>query len=387
MIVPGTKENWVERIVYRPEIRLHDITPFQDYLVVWEREDGIRTMRVQNLKTMEFNNISFPESVSTVFPLSNRIFNSNVVRLQYSSLITPKSIFDYNMETNERILLKEEPVLGGYDRSFYESKRIFAIAPDGVKVPISLVYRKDLILNGDNLCHLYGYGSYGYTIDPEFRTWYLSYLERGFVMAIAHIRGGGAYGRPWYEDGKLLKKKNTFSDFIAVAEYLINEKYTNPSKLVIQGASAGGLLMGAVINQAPHLFKAVILDVPFVDVINTMLDASIPLTVGEYEEWGNPNEKEYFDYMIGYSPYDNIAVRDYPNILLIAALNDPRVMYWEPTKYIAKLRTVKNNEKDKVYLYRCFTEEGHAGASGRYEFLKEIAFNMVYFFDLLGIKQ
>jgi oligopeptidase B len=291
------------------------------------------------------------------------------------------------METNDIILLKEEPVLGGYNRSLYDSKRIYATAPDGVRVPISLVFRKGLILNGDNLCNLYGYGSYGYTIDPEFRSYSISYLERGFVLAIAHIRGGGAYGRPWYEDGKLLKKKNTFSDFIAVAEHIINEKYTNPSKLVIQGASAGGLLMGAVINQAPHLFKAVILDVPFVDVINTMLDATLPLTVGEYEEWGNPNQKEYFDYMTSYSPYDNIADRDYPNLLLISALNDPRVMYWEPTKFIAKLRAVKKNEKNKVYLYRCFTEEGHGGASGRYEFLKEIAFNLVYFFDQLGIKK
>jgi len=307
--------------------------------------------------------------------------------VKYSSLITPKSIFDYNMETNEMKLLKEEPVLGGYDRSLYESKRIYATAPDGVKVPLSLVYRKGLNLNGDNLFYLYGYGSYGYTIDPNFHHDSLSYLERGFIVGYAHIRGGGAYGRPWYEDGKLLKKKNTFFDFVASAEHIIKEKYTNPSKLIIQGGSAGGLLMGAVINLAPHLFKAVVLDVPFVDVVNTMLDASIPLTVGEYEEWGNPNIKEYYDYMISYSPYDNMADKDYPNLLLIAGLNDPRVMYWEPTKFIAKLRSIKKNEKNKVYLYKCFTEEGHGGASGRYESLKEIAFVMTFFFDLLGIKQ
>jgi len=384
---PGSQENWVERIPYRPEVRLHDLTAFKNYLVIWQREDGIRTMRVQDVKTREYKkDIAFPESIYVVFPQNNKIFDTNTVRIQYNSLITPKSVFDYDMETGKMTLLKEEPVLGGYDRTLYESKRVYATAKDGVKVPISLLYKKGIQLNGENLFYLYGYGSYGYPIDPTFHGELLSYLDRGFAYGLAHIRGGGELGRPWYEDGKLLTKKNTFNDFIAVAEHLIAEKYTNPSKLVIHGCSAGGLLMGAVVNSAPHLFKAAVMDVPFLDVVNTMLDATLPLTVEEYEEWGNPNEKEYFDYMISYSPYDNIADRNYPNILIITALNDPRVMYWEPLKFIAKLRDTKKDDKNKnLYLFKCFTEEGHGGASGRYENLKEVAFVMSYFFERLGI--
>jgi oligopeptidase B len=307
------------------------------------------------------------------------------VRFNYTSLITPRSIYDYNMQTRTRELKKQDEVLGGYDPSRYSSERILARAPDGTSIPMSLVYRKGTVRDGKNPTLLYGYGSYGASSDPGFSSNRVSLLDRGFIYAIAHIRGGGEMGRLWYDDGKLLKKKNTFNDFIACAEHLIAEKYTAPDHLAIQGGSAGGLLMGAVTNMRPDLFHAVVAQVPFVDVINTMSDPSIPLTVIEYEEWGNPNQREAYDYMLSYSPYDNVERKAYPNILITAGLNDPRVAYWEPAKWAAKLRATKTDRK--CLLLKTNMGAGHGGASGRYDRLKEVAFDYAFVLDSMGIKQ
>eukprot|EP01125_Pyxidicula_operculata_P016075 TRINITY_DN5502_c0_g1_i1.p1 TRINITY_DN5502_c0_g1~~TRINITY_DN5502_c0_g1_i1.p1 ORF type:complete len:737 (-),score=170.27 TRINITY_DN5502_c0_g1_i1:82-2292(-) len=384
---PGTKENWKEIIPHRPEIMLSGLTTFKDYLVIWEREDGMTTMKVLNLASGVTTKVSFSESVYTVEESVNCNYNSKKVRITYESLQTPLSVFDYNMEENTRKLLKEEEVLGGYDRTLYYSKREYAVSHhDGTKVPLSMIYKKDLFKgDGSNPSFLYGYGSYGVNIDPYFTSKYLSFLDRGFVFVIAHVRGGGEMGRQWKENGKLLHKKNTFHDFIAAAKFLIENKYTSASKLAISGASAGGLLMGAVVNMAPELFHAVVADVPFVDVINTMLDPTIPLTVGEYEEWGNPEDKTYFDYMLSYSPYNNIEAKNYPNILAIGAINDPRVQYWEPAKWVAKMRTLKTD--NNTLLLKMYMEEGHAGASGRYDSLKEYAFSFAFVLDTLGFKE
>ena len=319
----------------------------------------------------------------TFFPGQNEEFDTTALRFSYTSLVTPRSVFDYDMETRTRELKKQTEVLGGYDPSQYESKRIFATASDGTKVPISIVYKKGIVLDGHNPMMLYGYGSYGASIDPAFRSSRLTLIDRGFVFAIAHIRGSGTMGRLWYEDGKFLKKKNTFTDFIACAEHLIEQGYTSPDRLAIRGGSAGGLLMGAVTNMRPDLFKVVVAQVPFVDVINTMLDASIPLTVIEYEEWGDPHDKTYFDYMLSYSPYDNVKVQDYPNMLITAGLNDPRVQYWEPAKWTAKLRAMRTD--DNRLLLKTNMGAGHGGASGRYDALKELAFVYAFILDTLGI--
>ena len=379
-----TEANWKEVIPHREAVKLDSVSPFQNHLVVYERENGLKQIRIFNLATNEVHSVEFPEPVYTLWGIGNREFNTNTLRFHYSSFITPTSVFDYNMDTRTRELKKQEEVLGEYDPSRYESQRIFAKVADGTQIPISLVYKKGMTQDGNNPLLLIGYGSYGFSIDPNFSSNSLSLLDRGFIVAIAHIRGGGEMGRPWYESGKLLNKRNTFTDFIACAEHLIAENYTMSDKLVIRGGSAGGLLMGAVMNMRPDLFKTVIAHVPFVDALNTMLDASIPLTVIEYDEWGNPNEKPYYDYIRSYSPYDNIEAKNYPNLLVTAGLNDPRVHYWEPAKWTAKLRALKTDSNR--LLLKTEMGSGHGGPSGRYDALKETAFEYAFILDVLGIE-
>ena len=378
-----SRENWEEVVPHREAVKLDSVSAFRNHLVISEREDGLQKIRVRNLITDEAHAVDFPEPVYTVQQGGNPEFNTNTLRFNYASLVTPMSVFDYEMDARTRELKKQDEVLGGYDPSLYESERIFAKAADGTPVPISLVYKKGLVKDGGDPLLLYGYGSYGINSEPYFSSNRLSLLDRGFRCAIAHIRGGEEMGRAWYENGKLLHKRNTFTDFIACAEHLIAEKYTASSKIVIEGGSAGGLLMGAATNMRPELFEIVIAKVPFVDVVNTMLDASIPLTVTEYDEWGNPNEKKFYDYIKSYSPYDNIEAKEYPHILVTAGLNDPRVHYWEPAKWTAKLRTLKTG--DNQLLLKTEMGAGHGGPSGRYDYLKEIAFEYAFIFDLLGI--
>jgi len=392
--------NWREMIPHRDDVLLEALSAFEDHLVVYERENGLERIRVSSADNWATDNwatdnsaadnsdvhhIEFDEPVYSLGGSSNPEFKTQQLRFVYNSLTTPLSVFDYDMSTRTRELKKQYEVLGGYDPSEYKSERVFAVAPDGVKVAISLVYKKGLVKDGGNPLFLYGYGSYGYSIDPNFSSSRLSLLDRGFVFAIAHIRGGEEMGRQWYDDGKLLHKRNTFSDFSASAEHLIAEKYTDPRKLVTQGGSAGGLLMGAVLNMRPDLFHAAIAAVPFVDVVNTMLDASIPLTVTEYEEWGNPNEPEFYNYIKSYSPYDNVEAKAYPHVLVTAGLNDPRVQYWEPAKWTAKLRAHKTDTNR--LLLKTEMGAGHGGPSGRYEKLREKAFEYAFLFDVLGIGQ
>ena len=380
-----SKDNWREVIPHRDSVMLDGVEASRDHLAIYEREDGLKKIRIRNMENDEEYYVDFPEPVYTFRAGPNPDFNSSALRFSYTSLVTPPSVFDYDMNTRERELKKRDEIPSGYDSSLYQSERIFAEASDGARMPISLVYRKGMVKDGGNPLFLYAYGSYGSSSDPGFSSSRLSMLDRGFIYAIAHIRGGQEMGRYWYDQGKLLHKKNTFTDFIACAEHLVAEKYTSSDKLVINGGSAGGLLMGAVTNMRPDLFRAVIANVPFVDVINTMLDASIPLTVTEYEEWGNPNEKEYYDYMKSYSPYDNVEAKDYPNILVTAGLNDPRVQYWEPAKWTAKLRALKTD--NNVLLLKTDMGAGHGGPSGRYDYLKKIAFEYAFILDLLGLTQ
>ncbi len=378
-----SRANWEEVIPHRETVKLDGVSAFRNHLVISEREGGLQTIRIRNLTTGEEHPVDFPEPVYTVQGGRNPEFNTDTLRFNYASLVTPMSVFDYEMDARTRELKKQDEVLGGYDPSLYESERIFAKAADGTPIPISLVYKKGVVKDGGSPLLLYGYGSYGINSEPYFSSNRLSLLDRGFRYAIAHIRGGEEMGRAWYENGKLLHKRNTFTDFIACAEHLIAEKYTASSKIVIEGGSAGGLLMGAVTNMRPELFEIVIAKVPFVDVVNTMLDASIPLTVIEYDEWGNPNEKKFYDYIKSYSPYDNIEAKEYPHILITAGLNDPRVHYWEPAKWTAKLRTLKTG--DNQLLLKTEMGAGHGGPSGRYDYLKEIAFEYAFIFDLLEI--
>ena len=379
------KKFWKEILPARKDVKIEGLSLFENYWVIYEREAGLTHIRVMDPKTRESYRIEFPEPVYTVNPGHNPEYRSEMLRFEYTSLVTPSSVFDFDLRTRTRELKKQQEVLGGYDPSQYKTERVWAVSKDGVKVPVSLVFKKDMTRDGSNPLFLYGYGSYGISIDPEFSSTRLSLLNRGFIFAIAHIRGGGDLGRPWYEDGKFLKKKNTFHDFIAAAEYLIREKYTSPEKLVIEGGSAGGMLMGAVLNMRPELFKAAIAKVPFVDVIHTMLDASLPLTVTEYDEWGNPAEKDYFEYMRSYSPYDNVERRSYPNLLITGGLNDPRVQYWEPAKWALKLR--EHQTGGRLILLKMEMESGHGGPSGRYEYLKELAFDYAFFLKMLGMKE
>ncbi len=379
---PG-RANWSEYIGHDPKIKIEGVTPFANHLVISERSEGLRRIRIRDVAGGGEHYVTFDEPVYVAYVGGNREFDTATVRVGYSSMVTPRSVYDYRMDTKTRELLKRDEVLGGYDPLEYEAKRVFATASDGTQIPISLVHRRGIVLDGTNPTLLYGYGSYGSNMEPWFRSSIVSLLDRDFVYAIGHIRGGGEMGRSWYLNGKFLKKKNTFTDFIACAEHLVAKGYTSPDKLAIQGGSAGGLLMGAVTNMRPDLFAAVVAQVPFVDVVNTMLDETIPLTVIEFEEWGNPKDRAFFDYMMSYSPYDNVMVKAYPNMLITGGLNDPRVAYWEPAKWTAKLRAKRTD--DNLLLLKTNMGAGHGGASGRYGRLKDTAFVYAFILDMLGI--
>jgi len=379
------KENWEEVIPHREDVLLEDLEIFNDYLVLGERQDGLTKLRIMPWDGSEEHYIKFNDPAYMVYTSVNRDYDTKVLRYGYTSLTTPSSLYDYNMETREQELLKQQEVVGGYNVDEYESKRFMATARDGKKVPISLVYKKSLKRPEGNPMLLYAYGSYGYSIDPGFSSTRLTLLDRGFVFAIAHIRGSQTLGREWYEDGKMMNKKNTFFDFIDCAEFLIEEKYTTPDHLYAMGGSAGGLLMGAIINYRPDLWNGVVAAVPFVDVVTTMLDESIPLTTGEFDEWGNPKEEEAYHYIKSYSPYDNVEAKDYPNMLVTTGLHDSQVQYWEPAKWVAKLRDMKTDHN--ILLLKTNMEAGHGGASGRFEGLKETALEYAFFLDLEGIKK
>ncbi len=381
----GGKENWKEVIAHREDVFLEGIEIFRDYLVVNERKEGLNQLRVIRWEDGSEHYVEMGEEVYTAWLSINLDFDSKLLRYGYSSMTTPVSTYDYQLDTKEKTLLKQQEVVGDFNPSSYETKRLYAVADDGKKIPMSIVYRKGIKLDGSNPTLLYGYGSYGHTVDPTFSSHRLSLLDRGFVFAIAHIRGSQIYGRPWYEDGKLLKKMNTFTDFNDCAEHLISEKYTSPDNLYAMGGSAGGLLMGAVINLQPELYKGVIAAVPFVDVVTTMLDDEIPLTTGEYDEWGNPNEEEYYKYMLSYSPYDQVERKDYPNMLVTTGLHDSQVQYWEPAKWVAKLRDMKTD--DNLLLMYCNMDTGHGGASGRFERYKETAMEYAFLLKLAGISE
>ncbi|MGZ4875645.1 MAG: S9 family peptidase, partial [Candidatus Angelobacter sp.] len=380
---PG-KENWKEILPVRLEVMLNDVEVFEDFYTLVERENGLPQLTIVNFADGGKQRITYPEPVYTASVQTNREYKTNKLRYAYQSLVTPASVFDYDVEKHTSTLLKQNEVPGGYDPSKYQSERVWATAKDGVKVPISLVYRKDLKkADGSNPLYVYAYGSYGVILPATFGSNRLSLLDRGVVMAFAHIRGGGDLGKPWHDAGRMMNKMNTFTDFISCTEYLVANKYGSRHKIAIEGGSAGGLLMGAVTNLRPDLFKAVVSHVPFVDVMNTMLDASLPLTVGEYEEWGNPNEKPAYDYMVKYSPYDNLKKGAYPALLVKTSFNDSQVMYWEPAKYVARLRTLKTDKN--VLLLKTNMAAGHGGSSGRYDHLKEIAFDYAFMLTQLGI--
>ena len=364
---------WTEIIPHRDDVSIEGLEGFRDHLVLVERANGLKQLRVIGA---DDHIVAFEEPAYTIYPDGNEDYDTTNLRFLYTSLVTPRSVYDYDMNARTRELKKQYAVLGGYDPSNYTSERIFATAPDGVQVPISLVYRRGIAHTGESPLYLYGYGSYGIITEPSFSSERISLLDRGYICAIAHIRGSGDMGRRWYEDGKLLHKMNTFTDFTACAEHLITHHYTSANKLAIAGGSAGGLLMGAVMNLRPDLFHTVVAHVPFVDVINTMLDDTLPLTIAEYEEWGNPNDRVFYDYMRTYSPYENVSATAYPNLLVTAGLNDPRVSYWEPAKWVAKLRHVKTDEN--TIVLRTNMGAGHGGPSGRYAKLKEKAFEYAF---------
>jgi oligopeptidase B len=377
---PG-REHWTELIAHRDSVMIEEIDLFADYFIACEREDGLPRLRVSRFRGdgptfTPAGEISFPEPAYSAHPHVNRVFDSPNFRYAYQSLVTPASVYEYDVATGASTLLKQLEIPGGFDRTLYASERIHATAPDGVKVPISLVYRKDKREPGSNPLYVYGYGSYGYSLPLGFSSNRLSLLDRGVVMAYAHIRGGGDLGKPWHDAGKMLVKRNTFTDFIAAVEHLTAAHYGDPARVAIEGGSAGGLLMGAVVNLNPQLFRAVLSHVPFVDVMNTMLDATLPLTVPEYEEWGNPNDSAYFSYMLSYSPYDNLQAASYPAMLVKTSLHDSQVMFWEPAKYVAKLRTLKMDSNALMLVTNM--QAGHGGASGRYDYLKEIALDYAF---------
>jgi oligopeptidase B len=376
-------ENWTEVIPHRDDVMLEDVDLFSRYSVIHERQGGFPRLRVVSVGTGESQPVEFPEPAYSVFGTGNAEFDTDTFRFAYESLVTPDSVFDYDMQTRSRKLLKQEEVLGGYDPARYNSELLYATAEDGTQLPISMVWQKDLRRSGPQPLLLTGYGAYGYASDVHFSSTRLSLLDRGVIFAIGHVRGGGEMGKRWHDQGRMLNKRNTFTDFVAVAGHLIAARYTASDRLVIQGGSAGGLLMGAVVNLRPDLFKAVVAEVPFVDVINTMLDASLPLTTGEYEEWGNPQEREYFEYMLSYSPYDNIGPKAYPAMLVETSLNDSQVMYWEPVKYVAKLRATKTD--NSPVLLKINMGAGHGGASGRYDYLRELAFTYTFVLWQLGL--
>jgi len=373
--------HWQEVIPHRDDVLLESFELFRDYLVLEERKHGLTNLRVIPWSGDGEHYLDFGEPTYLAGIGENPDFNTPLLRFGYTSMTTPNSVFDYNMETREKVLLKQEEVLGGFDREKYCTERVWATATDGVQVPISLVYQKGCNKDGNNPLLLYGYGSYGACMDANFSSPRLSLLDRGFVFAIAHIRGGEELGRHWYEEGKLLHKKNTFTDFIACAEHVIAQGYTKPEKLFAMGGSAGGLLMGAIVNMRPDLFKGAVAQVPFVDVITTMLDPNIPLTTGEYDEWGDPNHKESYEYIMSYSPYDNVQAKAYPHLLVTTGLHDSQVQYWEPAKWVAKLRTMKTD--GNRLLLKTNMDAGHGGASGRFRRYKELAFVYTFLLDLV----
>jgi oligopeptidase B len=375
--------NWKEVIAHRADVLLEEVDEFKDFIVLSERKGGLVSLRVRNLTTQQEHYIDFGETTYAAYTGNNPEYNSSTLRYNYTSLTTPNSVYDYNLVSKEKKLMKQQEVVGGYNPDEYQAERVYATAADGTKVPISLVYKKGFKKDGSAPLLLYGYGSYGNSIDATFSTSRISLLNRGFVFAIAHIRGGEEMGRQWYEDGKLMKKINTFSDFISCGEFLIKEKYSSDGHLYAQGGSAGGLLMGAVANMAPKLWNGIIAQVPFVDVVNTMLDESIPLTTNEYDEWGNPNEKDAYFYMKSYSPYENVERKEYPNLLVTTGLHDSQVQYFEPAKWVAKLREMKTG--DNVVLLHTNMDYGHGGASGRFDYLKDIALQYAFLFKLEGI--
>lgn len=379
-------ENWKDLIGHRKDVLLEGIEIFKDYLVVEERSNGLNKIQIRPWNGKGEYYLPFSSETYTAYTTTNVDFDTEILRYGYQSMATPSSVIDFNMRTQEKKVLKEQEVLGGkFDKNNYIEERIWATATDGTKVPISIVYRKGIKKDGKNPLLLYAYGSYGATMDPYFSSTRLSLLDRGFIYAIAHIRGGEDLGREWYENGKLLKKINTFTDFIDCSKFVITEKYTSASHLYAEGGSAGGLLMGAIVNMAPELYNGMIAQVPFVDVVTTMLDDTIPLTTGEYDEWGNPNEKVYYDYMLSYSPYDQVKKQDYPNMYVSTGLHDSQVQYFEPAKWVAKLRVMKTN--DKQLFLDTNMDAGHGGASGRFEALKELAKEFAFLLDLEKIKK
>ena len=379
-------EHWQEVIPHREDVLLEDMDIFKNYLVLSERYNGLNRIRIMSWDNQEDYYLPFDNETYTAYTGTNPDFDTNILRYGYNSLTTPASVIDFDMKTKESEVKKEQEVQDpNFNKENYLSERIWATAQDGTKIPMSVVYKKGIQRDGSNPVLQYAYGSYGHTTDPSFSTSRLSLLDRGFIFVIAHIRGGEYLGRNWYEDGKMLTKRNTFTDFIDCSKYLIEQKYTSAKHLYAMGGSAGGMLMGGILNMAPQLYNGVIAAVPFVDVVTTMLDDSIPLTTGEYDEWGNPNDKEYYEYMKSYSPYDNVVAQDYPNILVTTGFHDSQVQYWEPAKWVAKLRELKTDENK--LLFHTNMDAGHGGASGRFEALKEVAEDYAFILDLEGIKQ
>ncbi len=381
---PG-KEHWKELVASRPDVPLEDFDVFQNFYVLTERVAGLPMFRIVQFSDGSSASIQFPEPTYFATPANNAEFDTANFRYNYQSLITPPSVFDYNVQTRRSALLKRNEVPGGFDRDNYVSERVFATATDGTKIPISLFYRKDLKNKAQAPLYLYSYGSYGFSVPVTFNPSRLPLVDRGLIVALAHIRGGGELGKPWHDAGKMMNKKNTFTDFVATAEYLTSHGYGSKDKIGIEGASAGGLLMGAVTNMRPDLFRVVLCEVPFVDVMNTMLDASLPLTVPEYEEWGNPNTEPAFDYMLSYSPYDNLAPRNYPAIMVRTSFDDSQVMYWEPAKYVSKLRTLKTDQNPLIFYTNM--HGGHGGSSGRYDRIHEVAFNWAFLLTQLNVPE
>ena len=384
---PG-REHWTEMMAHRDRVMLEGVDLFAGFFIACEREDGLPRLRLwkfagDGAEAAPGGEISFPEPAYSAHPHVNRIFETTTFRYAYQSLVTPSSVYEYDVATGASTLLKQLEIPGGFDRTLYASERIHAKAADGIEVPVSIVYRKDKRERGRNALYVYGYGSYGYSLPLGFSSNRLSLLDRGVVMAYAHVRGGGDLGKPWHDAGKMLVKRNTFTDFIAAVEHLTAEGYGDPKRVAVEGGSAGGLLMGAIANMRPDLFRAILSHVPFVDVMNTMLDASLPLTVPEYEEWGDPNQETYFKYMLSYSPYDNLRAASYPAMLVKTSLHDSQVMYWEPAKYVAKLRTLKTGPHPLLLVTNM--QAGHGGASGRYDYLKEIALDYAFLLRELGI--
>jgi len=376
-------ENWQEVHAHHPDVMIEGVDLFAHHYVMYQLQGGLPGIRITDLRSGEAHAMAFPEPAYSASPATNRQWETTTLRFHYQSLVTPGSVFDYDMESRQRTLLKQEEILGGYDPEFYVSRRLHATAADGARVPVSLVHRKDTPQDGSAPLLLIGYGAYGLPYPVTFSSHRLSLLDRGAILAIAHIRGGGEMGKTWHDQGRMMHKKNTFTDFIAVAEFLVEEKIASPRRLIIEGGSAGGLLVGAATNLRPDLFKAVVSQVPFVDVLNTMLDESLPLTAGEYEEWGNPQEKQAYDYMRTYCPYTNLEAKDYPAMLVRTSFNDSQVMYWEPAKYVARLRDLRTNDQPLLLLTNM--NGGHGGSSGRYDRLRELALDYTFILQQMGL--